>query len=181
MPARLPRILTLLVRWGFLRTAEAELGDIMEDYSRGQSRWWLWMQILSLARRTNMFSNLRSDLRYGIRSLGQNAGFTIAAVLTIALGIGINTGIFSILNSAALSELPVPDGNRLVSVYQDFAGVKQRIVNGARSMFSTSEYRGYRDGTQTLSGLMGYAFFANVTLGGEYPQNLRGMLVTCNY
>jgi hypothetical protein len=60
------------------------------------------------------------------------------------------------LNSVAFRELPVPAGDRLVSVYQDFRGVTQRRVNGARSMFSASEYRSYRDRTQTLSGLMGW-------------------------
>lgn len=128
-----------------------------------------------------MFSNLRSDLRYGIRSLSQNAGFTIAAVLTIALGIGINTGIFSILNGVALRELPFPAGERLVSIYQDFNRVPQRSVNGAWSMFSASEYRSYRDRTQTLSGLMAYGSPLTTALGGEYPQNVEGILVTCNY
>src|SRR5262245_11873530 len=116
MDARPPRFLELLVRWGVLQVSEAELGDILEDYSRGRSRWWLWTQILSLGRRATMFSNLRGDVRYGMRSLSQNTGFTVAAILTIALGIGINTGIFSILNSLALRPLRVPDGANLVTV-----------------------------------------------------------------
>ena len=181
MDARLPRFLELLVRWGVLQVSEAELGDILEDYSRGRSRWWLWTQILSLARRATMFSNLRSDFRYGMRSLSQNTGFTLAAVLTIALGIGINTGIFSILNSLALRPLRVPGGDNLVTVYQQFRGVQKRNMSGARSMFSTPEYRNYRDRTRTLSGLMGFTVSLNVTLGGNYPQDVEGILVTCNY
>ena len=54
----------------------------------------------------------------------------------IALGIGINTGLFSILNSMALRPLPTPESTELVSIYQEFQGVKQRRVHGARSMFS---------------------------------------------
>ena len=181
MDARLPRLLQLLVRWGLLQASEAELGDILEDYSRGRSRWWLWTQILSLARRATMFSNLINDVRYGIRSLGQNTGFTLAAVLTIALGIGINTGIFSILNGLALRPLRVPESENLVTVYQNFRGVKKRNMSGARSMFSTPEYWNYRDRTQTLSGLMGFSVSSNVTLGGNDPQDVEGILVTCNY
>ena len=157
MHAKLPRSLELLVRSGILQVSEAELGDILEDYSRGRSRWWFWMQIFSLARRATMFSNLRSDIRYGLRTLSQNPGFTLAAVLTIALGIGINTGFFSILNSLALRPLRVPDGGHLVSIYQQFRGAQKRSVSGSRSMFSTPEYRNYRDRTQTLSGVMGFA------------------------
>ena len=108
MHDKLPRFLELLVRWGVLQISDAELGDILEDYSRGRSRWWLWRQIFSLGRRATMFSNLRSDLRYGIRCLLQNPGFTLAAVVTIALGIGINTGIFSLLNSLALRPFAFP-------------------------------------------------------------------------
>ncbi|HET9218157.1 MAG TPA: hypothetical protein VFR18_14325 [Terriglobia bacterium] len=157
MHDRLPHFLELLVRWGVLRVSEAELGDILEDYARGRSRWWLWAQIFSVARRATMLSNLRSDIRYGMRSLCQNPGFTFAAVLTIALGIGINTGIFSIVNNLALRPLRVPDGDKLVAVYQQFRGVQKRSVSGARSLFSTPEYRTYRDRTQSLSGVMGFA------------------------
>jgi macrolide transport system ATP-binding/permease protein len=181
MDARLPRLLELLVRWGVFQVSEAELGDILEDYSRSRSRWWLWMQIFSLARRATMFSNLRGDVRYGIRSLSRSPGFALAAILTIALGIGINTGIFSILNSMALRPLRVPDSDNLVTIYQQFRGVQIRNMSGARSMFSTPEYRNYRDRTQTLSGVMGFAVSSNVTLGGNYPRDAEGILVTCNY
>jgi predicted permease len=128
-----------------------------------------------------MFSSLGNDIRYGMRSLTQSPAFTLAAVLTIALGIGINTGIFSILNSVALRPLRVPGAENLVMVYQDFRGVQRRGINGARSMFSTPEYRSYRDGTRTLSGLMGFAVSSNVTLGGNNPQDVEGIVVTCNY
>jgi predicted permease len=181
MDARPPRFLELLVRWGVLQVSEAELGDILEDYSRGGSKWWLWTQVFSLAGRGSMFTSLRSDVRYGMKSLSQNPAFTLAAVLTIALGIGINTGIFSLLNDLALRPLRVPDSDKLVSVYQEFRGVQKRNMSGARSLFSTPEYRNYRDRTQTLSGVMAFAMSSNVTLGGDYPRDIEGILVTCNY
>ena len=81
----------------------------------------------------------------------------------------------------ALRPLPTPESTELVSIYQEFQGVKQRRVHGARSMFSLPEYRAYRDATQTLSGVMAYSRSWTVTLGGQSPQEIEGVLVTCNY
>ncbi len=58
------------------------------------------------------------DLRYGVRQLLSHPGFTITVVLTLALGIGINTSIFSVLNALMLRPLPVPDSANLVSIYR---------------------------------------------------------------
>jgi len=58
-----------------------------------------------------------NDLRYSARTLRKNPAFTAVAILAIALGIGLNTGIFSVLNSIALRPLPVPGATRIVSVY----------------------------------------------------------------
>ncbi len=128
-----------------------------------------------------MLSNVRSDIRYALRTLRRNPGFAVAAILPIALGIGINTGIFSILNSVAWRPLPVSEPEALVSIYQDFRGGPRRLVHGARSLFSMSEYRAYRDEARTLSSLMAYSREWTVTLGRDVPQEVDGTLVTCNY
>ena len=125
-----------------------------------------------------MLSHLISDLRYAARRLAAAPGFTAAAVITIALGVGINTGIFSVLNGIALRDLPAPDADELVSIQLSrqtagFAGTLRR--------FSTSEYREYRDGTETLSGILAYSAITTVTLGGDAPQEITGTLVSCNY
>ena len=65
---------------------------------------------------------LFQDIRYGLRMLAKNPGFTVVAVLAIALGIGVNAGIFSVLNGAALRMLPVPSAGQIVSVDQIFHG-----------------------------------------------------------
>jgi hypothetical protein len=77
--------------------------------------------------------------------------------------------------------LPAPEPSELVNIYQDFRGVQKRCVHGARSMFSLPEYRVYRDGSRTLSGVTAYTKSWTVTLGGRFPQEVEGVLVACNY
>jgi predicted permease len=126
-----------------------------------------------------MMSQLWIDLRYATRALARSPGFACAGVLTIALGIGINTAIFSVLNGIALRDLPATEADELVSIHQIYDG--PRMVHGARSMFSTSEYRTYRDATQTLSGILAYARPWTLTLGGGSQAEVSGTLVSCNY
>lgn len=62
--------------------------------------------------------NLASDIRYSLRALRRNPGFTTAAVLVLGLGLGASTAVFSVLDAVLLSELPYPDADRLVRIYQ---------------------------------------------------------------
>jgi predicted permease len=127
-----------------------------------------------------MLRHLANDLRYAARRLSASPGFTLAAVATIAIGVGINTGIFSVLNGVAFRNLPVPESDEIVGIGQTIEGIERRVF-GATIMFSTAEYRAYRDSAQTLSGLVGFSTEYRVTLGGESPTRIGGALVTCNY
>ena len=125
-----------------------------------------------------------NDFRYAARRLAAAPGFTAAAVVTIALGVGINTGLFSVFNGLALRGLPAPEADELVSVHQILerpAAGAERSWSGPPSQFSTAEYRAHRDGARTLSGLAAYSLLNTVTLGGDPPQEIRGTLVSCNY
>ena len=104
-----------------------------------------------------MLHAVRTDLRYAIRSLRRAPGFTLTAVATIALGIGANTGIFSIVNGVLFRDIPVPDAHELVAVYQVIEGVANRAGGQDASPFSTAEYEIYRDSAESLSGVAAYS------------------------
>jgi len=111
---------------------------------------------------------LLKDLRYGIKSLLKHPAFTAVAVLSIALGIGVNTTIFSFINSALFRPLPFPESERLV-----------RVWDGNSSSYP--DYVAYRDESKVFSGLTAYAQRPmNLTLNGE-SQRISGELVTGNY
>jgi predicted permease len=121
------------------------------------------------------------DLRFAVRVLRNNPGFTAAAVLAIALGVGINVGIFSVLNGAALRLLPIPRAEQVVSIDQILHGQFKRNEHNGSSMFSYSEYLDYRDHNHVFSGLLAYEPFVEATLGGGKMKELTGALATCNY
>src|SRR5437870_3608760 len=133
------------------------------------------------ARGVNLVENFFQDLRYGLRMLWQNPGFTTAAVLAIALGVGINVGIFSVLNGAALRLLPIPRAEQVVSIDQILHGRFKRNAHHGSSMLSYSEYLDYRDHNHVFSGLLAYEPFVEATLGGGKMKELTGTLATCNY
>jgi predicted permease len=130
-----------------------------------------------------MLPHLFGDLCHAARRLSSTPGFTAAAVITIALGVGINTGLFSVLNGVAFRDLPAPDADELVSIHQiiDERTREGRQITGSSNRFSTSDYRAYRDGTQTLQGILAYSYATAVTLGGDSSVVVTGGLVTCNY
>ncbi|HEV2665078.1 MAG TPA: permease prefix domain 1-containing protein, partial [Blastocatellia bacterium] len=101
---------------------------------------------------------LVQDLRYGARILLKHPGFTFTAALTLALGIGVNTALFTVFDALMLKPLPVKDPDSLVS----FTGVDRN--GGRRRLFSYLDYLDYRDRNTTLTELVAWNKVA-VTLG----------------
>jgi macrolide transport system ATP-binding/permease protein len=135
-----------------------------------ESWGWIWLE------------QFAQDFRYGARSLAKNPGFAIVAVFAVALGIGVNAGIFSVLNGVALKLLPVPAADQIVSVDQLFSGKVHRDVHGEPGLFSYSEYKFYRENNKVFSGLLAYApFIGEVPLGCETPKPLMGAATSCNF
>src|SRR4051812_9461232 len=85
------------------------------------------------------------DLRYGLRPLLKRPGFTFVAIITLALGIGANTAIFSVVDAVLLRPLPYPQADRLVFLWSTMVG--QGVPTSGSSM---PDYRDWRDRNDTL-------------------------------
>lgn len=128
-----------------------------------------------------MLTGIGKDVVYAARTLAKSPGFTATAVLTIALGIGINTGIFSLLNGLAFRGLPAPGADELVAIHQTVQVDGPRITSGSPTYVSTSDFETYRDRSETLSGLVGHSQPWTAVLGGDVPREIYGTGVTCGY
>src|SRR4051812_42053479 len=119
---------------------------------------------------------LLRDLRYAVRMLLKEPGFTAIAIITLALGIGANTAIFSIVNAVLLKPLPYGDPGQLVMVWQDY-----RVGGNKEDIHSWPNYVDYRDGNTTFACMAGYTDESlNLTGGGE-PERMLGASVTASF
>ena len=119
---------------------------------------------------------LRSDCSYAFRMMHRNPGFTVIAILTLALGIGANTAIFSVVHSVLLRALPYPNGDQLVFLRQMEKNVGQSDLG-----FSVPEIMDYRAQNRTLAGLVEYHNMNFTLFGHGDPERVRTGVVSSNY
>jgi putative ABC transport system permease protein len=128
---------------------------------------------------------IRQDLRYAIRTLASHPGFTAVAILSLALGIGANTAIFSLLNSVLLSALPVRDPQQLVMLTDpDASGVSVGSQGGERNLLTYAEFEQLRDQSTAFSGLMASQSSlarTQVRVDGGEPEDLHTRMVSAEY
>ena len=116
---------------------------------------------------------LGHDLKYGLRMLAKNPGFTGVAVLTLALGIGANTAIFSVVNGVLLRPLPYKDAGRLA-----FVAATNRNGDIQVDVTSYPDFADWRAQNHVFSGLAAYRSQAYDLVGGGQPEQIRGVRVT---
>ncbi|MEX0907943.1 MAG: ABC transporter permease, partial [Gemmatimonadota bacterium] len=116
------------------------------------------------------------DFRYAVRSLSRSRGFTAAVVLTLALGIGANTAVFSVVRGVLLRPLPHQDGDRLMYLRHSVEG-----PGGESVLFSVPEIEDFRAATTALAGIAEYSPMTFSLLGETDAVRIDVGLVTGNY
>src|SRR5262249_37014525 len=114
------------------------------------------------------------DLKYGLRMLRKSPGFTLIALLTLAIGIGANTAIFSVVNTVLLRPLPYKDPDRLVMLWQISS------IFGSHVGASAPEYLDYRERNHVFSRMGAYASLSFNLTGGREPQRIKAARVSAS-
>ncbi len=146
------------------RRALVELGGVQQIKEEVRAmRSGVWLEALP------------QDVRFAARQLHARPGFTLVAVLTLALGIGASTAIFSVVNAVVLRPLPYPDAERLAVVHQT------AIAQGGEAIpFSPPNYLDFREQARSFAHFGG-AFWSAATLTGGEPERLEAAYVHASY
>jgi len=127
------------------------------------------------ARGVSFTETLLQDLRYGLRMLRKNPGFTLTAAFTLALGIGANTAMFSVINAVLLRPLPYPDSHQLVLTF-----LADATGSSSRSIYGIADYLVTRDNQKSFSHFAAIGLGQNsfTYTGAGEPQRVRGTPAT---
>ncbi len=119
---------------------------------------------------------LGQDLKYGVRNLNRNRGYAAAVLLTLALGIGANTAVFSVVNAVLLQPLPYERGDQIVVIRQP-----ERTSGSNDLGFSVAEIADYREQTKSFDSVVEYHSMNFTLFGGEEPQRVRTGVVSAHF
>ena len=117
--------------------------------------------------------SLLKDIRYGLRGLLKRPGFTLVALITLALGIGANTAIFSVVNAVVLRPLPYAEPEQLLTLWETLPGSDRRAVAPGNFLDWRTQNKTFEELAATF-----YANF-NLTSDGE-PDRIDGATITSN-
>jgi len=143
--------------------AQRELGNagVIQDVTHDQ--WaWTWLE------------DLLQDLRYGARTLRKSPGFTAVAILTLALGIGVNTALFSVVNAVLLNPLPYPQANQLVGLWWDRSP-------GQHSSITYLNFLDWQKQSTAFSSVGAYQQDNMIVTGAGEPERVDGVRISANF
>lgn len=139
-----------------------EFGNVGMVKEVTRQMWgWIWLE------------QLLQDLRYGLRSMRRAPGFTIVAVVTLGLGIGANTAIFSLVNAILLRQLPFKNPEQLVAV-------DSKRTDPGKHPFTIPDFIDYRDQNQTLEQIAAFANWSASLTGSGEAERVQGMRISAN-
>ncbi len=136
---------------------------LLREWSR-EAWGWTWLD------------RFLQDVRYGLRMLRKNPGFTVVAMAALALGIGANTALFSVVYGVLLKPLPYAQGDKLVVLHQEFTKTGQNSVG-----FSVKEIKDYREQTRSMAQLEEYHQMGFILLDGKEPSEVRTAVVSAHF
>jgi putative ABC transport system permease protein len=146
------------------RRAKIEFGGLDQVKEECRDSWGV-----------QLITELVQDLRYGLRQLRGSPGFTALAVITLALGIGANTAIFSVVSTVLIRRLPYSDPNRLVWITEFWPRLNNTLV-------PSPEYLNWRDQNRVFQTMAAYGGFGELNLSGNgEPERIDGIGVTWNF
>jgi len=151
----------------------------------------LTQERLYLHQRVAWLDNLRRDLSFATRTFARNPGFTLTVILTLALAIGANTAIFSLVNALLLKNLPYPHPDRLATLYARYTGVPNAVADGDPINLDGQHWEQLRDSVPSLISAIDNGMTSGINLqsqaspsspaSGQHTQYLHATRVSARY
>jgi predicted permease len=138
--------------------------------------WWATIVGIFATAPREHWAMFRQDAGYALRTMRKNLGFTLAVVLTLGLGIGANTAIFSVVHAVLLKPLPYANGERIVVLRQQ--APREGFLN---QPFSVQDILDYRKQSRTLDALVEYHNMSFILLGRSEPERVQTGVVSANF